>query len=182
MPAILSVRRIVPLPVVFWPPHFQSAAGEPMKTAYALLAALVVAAPLAHAQGMEAMSGKMKEGMYSYKMEMDMGQVPGMPQGMGKQNMAFQHCVTKKDIERGQLGKGRDEKKPQNCEIKDFKMSGSTASYRMVCTGDPAMTADNTITFVSDGFRMNMKMAMDQGGRRMNMTQNMEAKYLGPCK
>ena len=25
------------------------------------------------------------------------------------------------------------------------------------------------------------KMAMNQGGRMMNMTQHMEARYLGPC-
>ena len=152
-----------------------------MKTTHALVSALVLATPLANAQGMEAMSGKMKEGMYAYKMEMDMGEVPGMPKGMGKQTMNFQHCVTKQDIEKGQLGKGRDDKRPQNCEMKDFKMSGNTASYKMVCKGDPSMTADSTVTFVPDGFRMNMKMAMDQGGQKMNMTQNMEARHLGPC-
>ena len=150
----------------------------------AILLALTIAATAAAAQGMDAMKGKMKEGLYSYKMEMDMGQVPGMPAGMGKQTHTFEHCVTPQDIEKGQLGKGREDRKPSNCEVKDFKMSGNTASYKMVCAGKPdgGMTADNTITFVADGYKMNMKMAMDQGGHKMNMTQNMEAKYLGPCK
>ena len=151
-----------------------------MKIACFLAAALAVTA--AHAQNpAEAMKGKMKAGMYAYKMEMDMGQVPGMPAGMGKQTMNMQHCVTPQDIERGQVGKGRDGKTNANCEMKDFKMSGNTATYRMVCKGEAAMTADTKITFVSDGFNMNMKMAMDQGGRKMNMTQNMEGRYLGPC-
>lgn len=148
-----------------------------------LLLAATLAATTAVAQdSMGAMKGKMKDGLYAYKMEMDMGQVPGAPKGMGKQTMNFQHCVTPQDIEKGQLGKGREDRNPGNCEIKDFKMSGNTASYRMVCKGEMAMTADNTITFVPDGYRMVMKMAMDQGGQKMNMTQNMEAKYLGPCK
>ena len=43
------------------------------------------------------------------------------------------------------------------------------------------MTADNKITFASDGYKMDMKMAMNQGGRPMNMTQHMEARYVGPC-
>lgn len=150
----------------------------------AILLAAALAATAAHAQSpMSAMKGKMKDGLYAYKMEMDMGQVPGMPAGMGKQTMAFEHCVTPQDIEKGNLGKGKEERNPGNCEIKDFKMSGNTATYKMVCKDrDMAMTADNTITFVPDGYRMAMKMAMDQGGQKMNMTQNMEARYKGPCK
>jgi Protein of unknown function (DUF3617) len=152
-----------------------------MKTVAVLVAAVVATA--AHAQGTaEAMKGKMKPGMYAYKMEMDMGQVPGMPPGMGKQTTNFQHCVTPQDIEKGQVGKGREGNAPSNCEMKDFKMSGNTATYKMVCKGEGAMTADNRITFVPDGFNMTMKMAMDRGGQKMNMTQNMEGKYLGPCK
>jgi hypothetical protein len=149
----------------------------------AILLAVTFAATAAVAQSpMDAMKGKMKDGLYSYKMEMDMGQMPGMPAGMGKQSHSFQHCVTPQDIEKGQLGKGREDRKPADCEMKDFKMSGNTATYKMVCKGDMSMTADNTITFIPDGYKMVMKMAMDQGGQKMNMTQNMEAKYLGPCK
>jgi len=125
---------------------------------------------------------KMKEGMYEYKMEMDMGQVPGMPAGMGKQNHTMQQCLKHEDLEKGGLSKGRDGKgMPENCKIENMKMSGNTASYTMVCKGGPDMTADNVVTFAPDGYKMDMKMAMNQGGRMMNMTQHMEARYLGPC-
>ena len=51
-----------------------------MKTAALLSFADLVAAPVAFAQSpAEAMKGKMKPGLYAYKMEMDMGQVPGAP-------------------------------------------------------------------------------------------------------
>jgi hypothetical protein len=80
------------------------------------------------------------------------------------------------------MGKGRDGKMPENCEIKNFKMAGNTASYTMICKGGPDMIADNTITFREGGYTMDMKMQMDRGGQAMNMKQHMEGKYLGPCK
>jgi hypothetical protein len=129
-----------------------------------------------------AFKGKMKEGNYEYKMEMDMGQMPGMPPGMGKQSMTTQHCLKNEDLERNGLSKGRDGKgMPENCKVENFKMSGNTASYTMVCKGGPDMTADNVVTFTSDGYKMDMKMAMNREGHVMNMTQHMEGKYLGPC-
>ena len=126
--------------------------------------------------------GKLKEGLYEHKMEMDMGQVPGMPAGMGKQTHTMQQCLKHEDIDKGGFGKGRDGKgMSENCKIENMKMSGNTATYTMVCKGGPEMTADNVVTFRPDGYAMDMKMAMNQGGRMMNMTQHMEAKYLGPC-
>jgi Protein of unknown function (DUF3617) len=127
----------------------------------------------------EAFKGKVKEGMYEYKMEMDMSGM-GMPAGMGKQNMTFQKCITRQDIEKGQMGRaGRDGKMPEGCEFKNFTQSGNTATYTMTCNN---MSADNRITFTPDGFNMDMKMAMNQNGKAMNMTQHMESKYLGACK
>ena len=125
----------------------------------------------------DAFKGKMKEGLYENTMEMEM---PGMPAGMAPQKMKSQHCVTAKDIEGGTMGKS--DQMPKNCEIKNFNMSGNTATYTTVCTGDNPMTVDSKISFRDDGYRMDMKMAMKQGGQAMNMTQKMEARYLGPCK
>ncbi len=156
-----------------------------MKSSYPLVLACVaaLAAPAWAADNpFDAFKGKVKEGMYEYKMEMDMGQVPGMPAGMGKQTHTVQHCVTAKDIEKG-MSSGRDGKGgPENCEVKNFKMSGNTASYTTVCKGGPDMTADNVVTFRDGGYVMDMKMAMTREGQVMNMKQHMEGKYLGPCK
>jgi hypothetical protein len=102
---------------------------------------------------------------------------------MGKQTHTMQHCLKHEDIEKGGLSKGRDGKggMPENCKVENFKMSGNTASYTMVCKGGPDMTADNVVTFGQDSYKMDMKMAMNQGGRMMNMTQHMEGKLIGPC-
>jgi hypothetical protein len=146
-----------------------------------LTAALAAAFSTAAVAGpFDQFKGKMKDGMYEYKMQMDMGQVPGMPPGMGKQSHTFQNCVTKKDIDEGEFGK-KDRRGAENCEIKNFNMSGNTATYTMECKGEHAMKADNRITFTGDGFNMDMKMAMNQRGQVMNMTQHMEGRYLGPC-
>jgi hypothetical protein len=141
-----------------------------------------LAATLAFAGPFDAFKGKMKEGMYETKIEMDMGQMPGMPKGMGKQTRTHQHCVTASDIEKGEtMGKGRDGKGPnESCEVKNMNVSGNTATYTMTCT-KPKMTADNKITFSGTGYVMDMDMSMDQGGQMMNMKQHMESKYIGPC-
>jgi hypothetical protein len=123
--------------------------------------------------------GKMKEGLYEYKMDMEM---PGMPTGMGKHSMTMQHCVTAKDIEGGDFAKGDTGKQPKDCDFQDVKVSGNTASYKMVCKGQNEMTADTKMTFRDNGFVSDMKMTMNQDGKVMNMTQHMEGKYLGACK
>lgn len=152
------------------------------KTRLLALACCAVSAA-AIAGPFDSFKGKMKAGMYEYKIDMDMGAIPGMPPGMGKRSMTFQKCVTPEDIERGQMGRGagRDGKMPESCEIRNFSQSGNTASYTMECS-KPKMSADNKITFTGEGFNMDMKMAMDEGGKKMDMTQHMEGRYLGPCK
>jgi len=142
------------------------------------LAAAVLAAavfcPIASAGPFDGLTSHMKAGMYEYKMDMDMGQMPGMPPGMGKQSHTFQHCVTPEDIDRGEVGRGREGyKASENCEVKNMQISGNTATYTMACKQPHEMTADNKITFAGDGYTMDMKMAMNQNGHPMNMTQHM---------
>lgn len=143
-----------------------------------LLALACLASTVAVAGPFDQVRGKMKPGMYEYKTEMDMGQMPGMPPGMGKQSHTFQRCVTQEQIDKGEMSKGpRDQQ--GDCQIKNMNVSGNTASYNMEC---PNMKGEAKMTFAGDGFKMDSTMAMNQGGRQMNMKQHMEAKYLGPCK
>jgi uncharacterized protein DUF3617 len=142
----------------------------------AAMAALMASGAVLAAGPFDPIRGKMKEGMYEYKIDMDMA---GMPGGMGKHSTTVQHCVTAKDIEGGDFAKGNNN--PGKCEIKDMKASGSTADYKMVCT-DPEMTSDNHIVFRDNGFAMDSKTSMKQQGQVMNMSQHMEGKYLGACK
>ena len=124
----------------------------------------------------EGMKGKMKEGLYEYKMDMDM---PGMPGGMGKHSQTVQRCVTAKDLDEGNFARGPQQK--QDCEFQDSKFSGNSGSYKMVCKGQHPMTADVKMTFRDNGFTSDMNMTMNQGGQQMTMKQHMDGKYLGPC-
>ena len=147
-------------------------------TAAAVIAGAISTAAFA-AGPFDQFKGKMKEGMYETTMEME---IPGLPAGMGKQNMKFQNCVTAQDIEGGKVGKGKDARDHTNCEVKNFNMSGNTATYTTVCKGSPEMTADTKITFNDAGYKMDMKMAMKEGGQVTNMSQRMDGRYVGPCR
>ena len=141
----------------------------------------------------DALKGKMKPGLYSYDMEMDMGgAMPKMPPGMtggGPFKHSFQHCVTPEDISRGEVGKG-GRGMPENCEIQDFQASGNSVDYKMACKpstdgkGPPGgMQAHAHMTFQDGGYTMDMEMngAGRPGGPPMQMKQHMVAKYLGAC-
>lgn len=143
-----------------------------------LAAACVALCTAALANPFGEFKGKMKPGLYETKMQM---QIPGMPAGMGNREMTFQNCVSQQDIDKGALGR-KDDNMPGNCEVKNFKISGNTASYTMACAGEQAMTADNVVTFRDGGYTMDMKMSMKQGGQVMNMNQRMEGRYVGACK
>jgi len=151
-----------------------------MKTTLLLVAAFTVTAAAAQSD-MKALASKIKPGLYEYKIEMDMGAIPGAPKGMGKQTMTMQHCLTAQDIEGGQLGR-KDPNDKTDCKMSDMKVSGNTANYKFACKGEMQMTSDNTITFVPDGYRMQSKMSMNSGGQTMNMVHNSQARYLGACK
>ena len=132
-----------------------------------------------------AFKGKMKAGQYDMSMEVDMGNMPGVPAGMAKQNRKFSHCLKQEDIDKGALNKGSDGKgMPDNCKVSDFRMSGNTASYRLECTGEDAMSMDAQITFVSAGYdmAMQMKIGTGKGEPPVKMSQKWQARYTGACK
>lgn len=147
-----------------------------------LLTLAVAAAPgLAQSSSqLGAMKGKIKEGRYSQTMEMDMGNIPGMPAGMAKKTFTIENCVSDADIEKGELG--RREKGAPDCQVRDVKVSSSHASYKMVCKGEQNMTMDVAIAFAGDSYRMTMKSTMDMDGQKIASNMTVDAKYLGPCK
>ena len=153
-----------------------------MKTASLIAmacAALPLAAGAAPSNPFEAFHGKVKAGLYEYRTETDMGAIPGMPPGMGKQAHTYQNCVTPEDIRRGEMSK--NDRMPKDCEVKDFRMSGNTATFRTVCTGRQRVSTDNKVTFHGDGYDMDMAMDMNEGGHPMHLKTHMQARYMGAC-
>ncbi|APV51318.1 hypothetical protein BWI17_17470 [Betaproteobacteria bacterium GR16-43] len=142
----------------------------------AALACAIALPVLAQDNPFSGFKGKIREGNWEYKMQME--GMPGMPQGM--QMPTINRCITPADVDKGGFA-NKDGKMPDGCTVKNMKMSGNTASYTMECTKDPKMTVDSDITFGGDTFTMKQKMAMDRGGQMMNMTQTMTGRYTGPC-
>ena len=145
-------------------------------TVFSLFATCVIAA------GPMDFKGKMKEGLYDMSMSMEMSGFKGMPQGMKLPATNMQHCLTKKDIEEGSQTMLGQKDAQQKCEMKDFKMSGDTANYKMVCSGQNPMEMETTMTFSGNNNKGVSKIKMNQNGQAMTMTSNFESKYLGACK
>jgi hypothetical protein len=149
------------------------------RTLFAAAVACAVALPAAAQDNPFAgFKGKVKEGNWEYKMQME--GMPGMPPGMKMPEHTVQHCVTPQDVEKGGLGT-KDGKLPDGCTVKNMKMSGNTATYTTECTKPQKMTVDSTITFGGDTFTTKQKMVMDQNGQMVTMNNTMTGRYLGPC-
>lgn len=67
--------------------------------------------------------------------------------------------------------------KDKDCQVQNFRIEGSKASYRFVCTGKSAMTGDGEMETLPDGYRGSMK-AQVQG---QQMTMSYEGKRIGSC-
>ena len=144
----------------------------------ALSAAACCAASLAVAGPFDVFKGKVKPGMYEMKMDVDMGDIPGLPPGMGKQSHTIQHCVTQEAIDKGEMNKGPRDNQRGDCQVKNMNVSGNTGTWTMEC---PNMKGDAKMTFTGDGYKMDSTMTMNQNGRMMTVKNHTESKYLGPC-
>jgi len=118
-----------------------------------------------------------KDGLWEITMKMKMD---GMPGG-GRPPQTMQHCVTPKDV-KDPAAMNRSMDKSSRCEMTDYKLQGNTATWKMACKGEGAMTGTGTATYSGTSYTTTTKMAMVRGGQTMNMTMAQTGKYLGPCK
>lgn len=139
-----------------------------MKT---LLAVLPLLAAIPSALGAPQ---EMQPGLWEITSKMEM---PGMPK-MAPQVM--RHCYTKKDVEDNK--KTVPQSGDKNCEMKDYKVQGNTATWTMECKGEAAMTGTGTMTFGAQSYTGSMKSRMKQGGKTIEMNQSWSAKRVGGCK
>jgi len=131
------------------------------------------AVALAAASGLAQAAPVIQPGLWEITTRMEM---PGMPAGMGQH--ATQTCYRPGDVQDA----AKTVPKDKNCEVKDYKLSGNTASWRMECRGETEMTGTGTFTYAGNSYSGTTKFAMKQGGRSMNMTQAYSAKRIGDCK
>lgn len=67
--------------------------------------------------------------------------------------------------------------KDKDCDVQNFRIEGSKASYHIVCTGKNAMTGDGEMETLPDGYRGSIK-AQVQG---QQVTMSYEGKRIGGC-
>lgn len=119
----------------------------------------------------------MREGLWEITMQMEMA---GMPQGMPPTTL--QHCVTKQDLQDPQRMAMGPDTKNNKCEVTDHRMQGNTATWKMACRGEHAMSGSGTVTYGGTTYSGTNRMTMQQGGKTVEMTMRYNGKYLGPCK
>jgi hypothetical protein len=147
-----------------------------MKRTLATALCLLIAPALAQDNPFSGFRGKVREGNWEYRMQMEM---PGMPMKMPEQ--VVNRCVMPQDVDKGGFA-SKDGKVPDGCTFSNMQFSGDTATWSMNCVKDPKMKVDSNIVFGKDSFTMKQKMEMVQQGQPMTMNQTMLGRYTGPCK
>jgi hypothetical protein len=117
-----------------------------------------------------------RPGRWEVTMQMQMAGTPvQMPE------MKTTQCVTPDQVKdptstlpSGPQGRGGK----NDCKVQDYKVSGNTATWKMVCTSPQAMTSTGEMTFTDDSYTGTMKMDSPQGP----MTMKLSGKRLGDCK
>lgn len=134
---------------------------------------LIVCVSLLAASAAALSAPPMQHGLWEITTKMDM---PGMPSGMGQQTV--RQCVRPGDAEEPSKALPQDD----NCQVKDFKLQGNSASWRMECRGQGQMTGTGNITYGGSSYSGTVKMSIREGGQVMNMTQTLSGKRIGDCK
>jgi hypothetical protein len=143
-----------------------------MKTTFVAALVVLAAAVIAIAQ-----ASPIRPGRWEVTMQMQMAGSPiQMPE------MKTTRCVTPEEakdparsLPSGPEGRGGQK---SDCKVADYKVSGNTATWKMVCTTPQAMTTTGEMTFTDDSYTGTMKADMAQG----QMTMKMAGKRIGDCQ
>lgn len=115
----------------------------------------------------------MRPGNWEVTAQMAMGATQMPP-------MTSARCITEAELKQSEKSgmPGGIPGGPQgNCTVSDYKVNGSTVSWKMACSGQMAMTGEAQMQFKGDTYTGTMSMTMAQG----SMTMNMSGKRLGDC-
>ena len=147
------------------------------KLAVVSLAALSFAASAQQPTPALSFKGKVKPGLYEQKVDVDMGNMPGVPPDQKKQTSTRQQCLTDAEVD-----KLAEESNPA-CKTTDFKMTATGASFKVTCTGNPSMTSVVTMAFTATGYVTESKATLKPPGaaEAVTVSQRSTSKFLGPC-
>ncbi len=118
----------------------------------------------------------MQPGMWEITTKMEMAGMEGMP-AMPPQTL--RQCIRPADV---QSGSSTVPKGDPQCEIKDYRMQGNTASWRMECKGANAMSGSGSMTYSGTSYSGKTQFTMKEEGQSMTMHQTFNGKRVGDCK
>lgn len=90
-------------------------------------------------------------------------------------------CLTKRDVEDPRRTTPSAGDHGSRCKMTDYKLQGNTATWKMACEGQGAMTGTGTVTYSGDSYSGSQTMAMKGGGQTMNMKMNYSGRRVGDC-
>jgi hypothetical protein len=115
----------------------------------------------------------MDEGEWEFTIKTEM---PGMPMEMPP--IKYAQCLTKNDTVPKQAEPG------QECRMIDTKINGDTVSWVMQCRDkDTEIDSTGSITYRKSSFSGTVNVTInDPKEGRMQMSQQMSGRRIGPCK
>jgi len=133
-----------------------------------LLVAALILGP-AHAA-----APNMRDGMWEINTKMEMA---------GKSDVAMPQqivraCITKKDLNDPRRTTPAADSR---CKMTDYKLEGNTATWKLACEGQGAMTGAGAITYGGDTYSGNQTMTMKTSGQVMTMKMNFAGRRVGDC-
>ena len=139
-----------------------------------IAAALLLAAGAAGAQPSPSgiFKGKVAEGLYEVKSEIDLTGVPGVPRDKQKSAETRSRCVTRQEIDQG-VSAGAD------CSVTRYTEAGNTARILMACKD--GRTSDMKYAFGPDGFTSDTTTTGKEGGKAFVSVFRSKATRVGPC-
>lgn len=137
-------------------------------------AAVLLAALDARAQqsGGNVFKGKVAEGQYEVKSDVDLTGVPGVPRDKQKSSESRSRCVTRQEIDNG-ISAGGD------CSITKYTESAGAARILMACKDGKA--SDMKYTFAPGAFTSETTTTGKEGGKAFTSIFRSSAKLVGPC-
>jgi uncharacterized protein DUF3617 len=146
-----------------------------MRSAAAAFVALAASVAAAQSPPPGVFKGKVKEGLYETTVHTDMGDMPNVPADQKKTSSKIDNCVTAADIEKGFTPSGQ-------CQIRDFKMQGNTATWTEACKGRGEKLGEHTMKFAGNSFTSDAKITLkSEAGQVAHITQRMESRLKGAC-
>ena len=114
----------------------------------------------------------MRPGLWEHTMQSNMG---------GGKPFSSRACISAKQLEDPMGAVPKMDNAKMKCDQLDYKVSGSTVSWKLRCTGEMAMEGSGQMTAGPDSYTGKMDMTMKMQGQAMSMNQTMSGRRLGDC-